>query len=879
MKRLWIAILSLFLVQCSSAPLASKQMATPETVADLQWSEAQSRFERLSNIEYDLSLNLDQPGDEYSGTMKVQFDLSKNDQDLRLDFFEGTVTHLLVNGIALDLSAKKPYWIVLPSAHLIQGQNKVEIAYKQKYSKTGDGLHRFNDPEDSQYYLHTQFEPYDANRFMPCFDQPDLRATIKMQVAVPKHWQVITSVMETRKTAKGPVTIWEFPASPKISTYIYSLHAGPYKVFTDRYQDIPLRLFIRPALAKYLDTKEWFKITKQGLAYFGRTFAYPYPFKKYDQLVVPEFNAGGMENVAAVTYTEGVVPRSETTRSQRRQVAGLLLHEMAHMWFGDLVTMKWWNDLWLNESFATLMASMALSEATEFKEAWQEFAAGTKRGAYAEDALSTTHPIEAHVTRVKEAMANFDGITYNKGASVMKQLRYYMTPAAFEKGVQQYFKTHAYQNTQLKDFIASLQAQTDKDLTFWAERWLKQSGTDQIAASWTCEAGRLKSIGLELTPSTGARFRPQSFEVGLYGDEKGSLKSIDTVRVDFVQPEKQTLRGDWACPAAVYPNKNDHAYVNVKLDAKSLESLKKNLSGLDDALVRSLVWNDLWRMVRSSEMSLKAYIETVENNFAKETDQIILRQVVGTIQSWRGAILSYWPVTTEDQRKAKNDFRLKMEENFLARMKASKSGSDDEKFWFDSFLSVSESPRALDQAYEYFKSGRVSAKFPLDPDRRWSVVHLLKRFGHPKANEVFESARKSDPSDRGQKWALAAEAVVPQASVKEKWIQEFTKKDTQRSLADSQAVMYGLFPLEQLELKAKYEPLFYDYLAKNKKSEEEGRVRTVVFGLLPLRCEGAASGKLKSRLESEKEMNHSLLIAMKKSIEEDERCQRIRAAF
>lgn len=879
MKRLWIVGLALVLVQCSSAPLASNSSSTPENVADLQWSEAQGRAARLSNIEYDLKINLAEPGDEYSGVLKAQFDLSKVDQDLRLDFFEGTVTALVVNGTAIDLKAKKPYWILLPAAQLVSGANKIEVAYKQKYSKTGDGLHRFQDPEDSQFYLHTQFEPYDANRFMPCFDQPDLRASLKMEVTAPKHWQVVTSVLETRKTTKGPIAVWDFPPSPKISTYLFSLHAGPYKVFTDRYQEIPLRLMIRPALAKYLDTKEWFKITKQGLAYFGKTFAYPYPFKKYDQLVVPEFNSGGMENVAAVTYTEGVVPRSESTRSQRRQVAGLLLHEMAHMWFGDLVTMKWWNDLWLNESFATLMGSMALSEATEFKEAWQEFAAGTKRGAYAEDALSTTHPIEAHVTRVKEAMANFDGITYNKGASVMKQLRYYMTPAAFEKGVQLYFKTHAYKNTQLSDFIAALQTQTDKDLSFWADRWLKQSGTDQVEASWTCEAGRLKALKLTLKPSAGAKFRPQSFEVGLYAESGGQLKSLDTLRVDFVRPEAQTLRGDWACPAAIYPNRNDYAYANVKLDAKSLETLKKNLSGLDDVLVRSLVWNDLWRMVRSSEMSLKTYIETVENNFTQETDQIILRQVVGTVQSWRGAILTYWPVATPEQRQAKEAFRVKMEDNFWTRMKASKPGSDEEKFWFDSFLSVSESPQALNRLVAIFKSGKVSAKFPLDPDRQWSVVHLLKRFEHPQAAELFETARKSDLSDRGQKWALAAEAVVPQATVKEKWIQEFTQKKSTRSLAEAQTVMYGLFPLEQLELKRKYEPLFYDYLAKNKTSEEEGRVRTIVFGLLPLRCEGAASGKLKSRLESEKDMNHSLRVAMKKSIEEDERCQRIRAAF
>ena len=426
----------------ATGPKGTSEATAPSSIenSDLTWTEAKARSARVKNVAYDLHLRLVENQETFSGTMALTFDLTDHNSTLRLDFHEGSVSQLTVNGQEIPTTVKKKFWLEIPAAALQKGSNSVLVKYAQDYSKQGQGLHRFVDPQTKEVFLYSQFETFDANRFMPCFDQPDLKATLALTVEAPAKWEIITTTPEVSVTKQGLSRLWKFAKTPALSTYLFSLHAGPYKIWRDRFEDIPLRLFARPSMAKYVRAQEWFTITKQGLRFFNNYFAFPYPFKKYDQLFVPEFNAGAMENVGAVTFSENYLKRSEVTREQRRSAASVLLHEMAHMWFGDIVTMRWWNDLWLNESFATMMAALSLHEATEFKEAWQDFFADDKSWAYWEDGLLTTHPIEAPVATVKQAFATFDGITYGKGAAVMKQLRAYITPEAFKAGVQDYFK-------------------------------------------------------------------------------------------------------------------------------------------------------------------------------------------------------------------------------------------------------------------------------------------------------------------------------------------------------------------------------------------------------------------------------------------------------
>lgn len=853
------------------------------TSSDLSRIEAQSRKARVSNISYQLKIKIGDQENEFRGFSKITFQLKDAAHPLRVDFFEGKIHSLKLNGQLLPETAKTKYWLELPIQGLKVGVNVLEADFSQAYSKQGQGLHRFKDPKNHEVFMYTQFETFDANRFMPCFDQPDLRATLEMQVEAPANWQIITTTMETAKTAATPgFKNWTFEKTPSLSTYLFSLHAGPYKVWTDQFEDIPLRVFARPSMAPFVPVKEWMRVTKQGLKFFNEYFAYKYPFKKYDQVFVPEFNAGAMENVAAVTFTESYLFRSPPTREQRKQTLETLLHEMAHMWFGDIVTMAWWNDLWLNESFATYMASLALVEATEYRDGWVDFFIGAKTWAYWEDSLRTTHPIEAPILTVKDAFANFDGITYGKGASVLKQLSNYMGAEQFKRGIQQYIRKHAYQNTELKDFIAALQINTPNDLGLWADRWLRQSGTDKLTAQWTCEGGKLKQVVLNTTMTPGAQFRPQTVNVGFYRIGVGRTVSrgaalAQSMRVTLDQPVV-TLNGDWDCPQMIYPNLGDHGFVSVQLDATTLKNLKEVLSSLPNDLDRAMIWDDLWQMVRRAEMPLKDYIQIVERHFARENKQVILDQIVNSISgqhSERGTVLYYWP---DSELQEKQRFIAKMEGLYLLKFNGAKDGTDEQKFWFDSYLQIARTPLALRRLEGWYKAKSIAPKFQLDPDRKWRIVRQLNRFRRPGAEALIAKMKAEDNSDRGQRQALSAEAIRPDMSIKTKWVGELKLAKPKITFAEVRAVSQSIFPAEQNELAQRFEADFYEYLKFNGKSEEEVFVEAIAPEIAPLNCDAKNSEKLKNFLGQDDLFAPSVKKALLISVDEDERCQKVRQA-
>lgn len=882
-----IAILTASLFALSACKSSEKKEREPAAnsasrgEADLTLTEAESRKARVSNVEYKIKVNL--AGDEksFQGEQIITFDLKDNAQALRLDFFEGQIASMTVNGQTLGKEAKAQYQINLPASALKKGANTVEIHYTQDYSRQGQGLHRFTDPETQEPFLYSQFETFDANRFMPCFDQPDLRATYTLTVIAPVKWEVISTARETKITkGENGTRVWEFPKTMSISTYLFSLHAGPYKVWTDKFEDIPLRLFARPSQAKYIRVKEWFTYTKQGLKFFNAYFNYKYPFKKYDQLVVPEFNAGAMENVGAVTFAERYAWRSEPTRDDLRGLAGVILHEMAHMWFGDIVTMKWWNDLWLNESFATFMATLAMSENTQFKEAWIDFFTDDKSKGYWEDSLVTTHPIESKVLKVKDAFATFDGITYGKGGAVLKQLREYITPEAFKRGIQSYIKNHAFSNAELKEFIAALQTQTSRDLALWSDRWLRQSGTDKIAAKWSCKPGeKLKSIELIVTPSEGAAFRPQAMEIGLFTWKGEKFLTAGTIRAEIAKSPVK-LEGEWTCPDFVYPNFKDAGFIAISLDQLSLDFTKKHLTSVADPLLRAQLWQDLWKMVRSTDLPLKDYVQVLEEHFPHENDSLILSQVVTTVNGRRGfegtTVLNYWPAGNSEERSR---FISTMEDEYLRRFNKSKPGSDAQKDWFDRFVAFARSPKALAQlsAWAIANPKMVAKGMPFDIDRKWNVAKGLARFQQAIPEKFLAELKKSDTGDRGKRNAMAVEAIAPDPAVKEKWVKILRADKPSVSFEEARAVLRSIFPLEQNNLARRFEDDFYSYLNKNARSENEIFVDAIARSTSPLNCSPEASSRMRDFLKNSERFAPSIAKAMKVSLDEDERCQRVRA--
>ncbi len=884
--------LSLFLFGCKTKetkPEAKPEVESTtgpvvmgEASSDLTRLEAQARKARVSNVSYRLRVKIGDDENTFKGRSQIFFQLKDAGQPLRVDFFEGSVTAIKLNGQDLPLAVKNKYWIELPIQALKIGGNAVTIDYAQNYSQQGQGLHRFKDPKTNEVFLYSQFETFDANRFMPCFDQPDLRATLDLQVEAPTSWQVISTTMEISKVATtGGYQIWTFEKTPQIATYLFSLHAGPYKVWKDQFEDIPLRIFARPSMAAFVPVQEWMKVTKQGLRFFNDYFAYKYPFKKYDQVFAPEFNGGAMENVAAVTFTENYLFRAPPTREQLKGTIETLLHEMAHMWFGNIVTMVWWNDLWLNESFATYMANLAMVEATEYKDGWVDFFIGAKTWAYWEDSLPTTHPIEAPILTVKAAFANFDGITYGKGAGVLKQLNAHMGPEQFKRGLQLYIRKHAFQNTELKDFISALQVNTSYDLNLWADHWLRQSGTDRIAAEWICEGPRLKQIILKTKASPGTKFRPQTVDIGLYRSGTGPLKKglglIQSVRT-MIDSEENVLQGDWECPHLVYPNVGDHGFYSVQLDSVTLKNLKEVLSFLPEDLDRAMIWDDLWQMVRRAEMPLKDYIQVVEKHFVRENKQLILDQIETSITGQgteRGTVLYYWP---QSDQAEKQKFISRMESLYLLKFNGSKDGSDAQKFWFDNYVNLARSPKALRRLESWYRSKTVTPKFPMDLDRKWKIVRQLNRFQSPGSESLIAKMKAEDASDRGARQALGAEAIRPEFSIKQKWVGELKLAKPKITFAEARSVSQSIFPVEQIGLAQRFEEDFYDYLKANGKSEEEVFVEQVAPQIAPLNCELRGSDRLKAFLGQGDLFSPTIKKALLVSVDEDERCQKVRLA-
>jgi aminopeptidase N len=411
-----------------------------EAADNLTRAEAQKRATQLSGVSYTVALDLTTGDETFLSDTTVRFQGNLVGLSTFIDLEAANVREATLNGRVIPVDSYDKGRSRLPLRGLL-ANNELRIVADCAYQHTGVGMHRFADPTDGKVYLHTQFEPYDAHRVFPCFDQPDIKARFTLTVTAPAEWDVVSNSPSTREGS---------------STYLVAVVAGPYHVVRDVHGQVDLGIYCRESLAQYLDAEELLTLTKQGLDFFEEEFDYPYPFAKYDQLFVPEFNFGAMENPGCVTFNEYMVFRSRQTDASHENRANTLLHEMAHMWFGDLVTMRWWDDLWLNESFATYMATHALSQATRFSDAWVRFAAGTKAGAMAQDQLPTTHPISADIVDTDAVRLHFDGITYLKGASTLKQLVAWVGQDAFREGLQKYFRKYAWRNAELADFLSKL---------------------------------------------------------------------------------------------------------------------------------------------------------------------------------------------------------------------------------------------------------------------------------------------------------------------------------------------------------------------------------------------------------------------------------------
>ena len=637
---------------------------------NLTRNEAVERAAMVTVDRYRIDLDLTTGEKLFGSVTTVEFEALPG-ADTYIDLAAHTVHRAVLNGHDIDVSGyDESTGIPLRGC----AQNNVLVVEADcYYSNTGEGLHRFVDPVDEHVYLYSQFETADAKRMFACFDQPDLKATFEVTAKAPAHWAVVsngaTVSAERIPQPGGDTVLHTFAATPRMSTYLVALVAGPYAVWRDVYRDehgdIPLGLFCRQSLAQYMDAERLFTETKQGFDFYHANFGVPYAFGKYDQLFVPEFNAGAMENAGAVTFLEDYVFRSKVTRASYERRAETVLHEMAHMWFGDLVTMRWWDDLWLNESFATFASVLCQADATEYDQAWTTFANVEKSWAYRQDQLPSTHPVAADIPDLHAVEVNFDGITYAKGASVLKQLVAYVGLDHFMAGLRDYFRTHAFDNATFDDLLGALEKASGRDLSDWGRQWLKTTGLNSLRPEFEVDdSGRFSRFSIRqggAAPGAGET-RVHRLAVGVYTDN-GSGKLVRSHR------EELDVEGDITdVPALVgvsrgeliLVNDDDLTYCSMRLDPESLRVAVDRVADIADPLPRTLVWSAAWEMTRDAELRARDFVALVMRGVHGETEVGVAQRLLLQAQT---ALNSYaepgwaaergWPAFTGSPPLAK----------------------------------------------------------------------------------------------------------------------------------------------------------------------------------------------------------------------------------
>ncbi|MCL2535233.1 MAG: aminopeptidase N [Nocardiaceae bacterium] len=785
-------------------------------IANLTRAETAARSAAVTvrsyRVELDVSAAPDLSEAGFLTTTTVEFDATV--ADTWLDFIGLEIRSVIVNGQFVDVE----YDGARVGLHGLRRSNTVVVSAVGQYSRSGEGLHRFHDPADGETYLYTQYEPSDARRVFACFEQPDMKAPFTFAVTAPTEWEVVSNRPAAVVEDDGERQSVEFSPTLPISTYITAIVAGPYhRVESVWHRDdleVPLGVLCRASLAQYLDADTIFEVTKQGLDFFAEHFEYPYPWGKYDQVFVPEYNLGAMENPGCVTFTEAYVFRGAATAAQYEARANTILHEMAHMWFGDLVTMVWWDDLWLKESFADYMGSLASAEATEWVDAWVAFANRRKAWAYSQDQLPTTHPIVADIVDLEAAKLNFDGITYAKGASVLKQLVAYVGRDAFFEAARRYFREHAFGNTTLADLLAELSAASGRDLGAWARDWLQTTGVSTLSLEAGAAAGSYEIV--QTDP------RPHRLTVGLYDfDDAGDLVRRDRVELDVVEARTPVELPDARLRLL---NDGDLTYAKVRLDGGSLETVERSLDRVVDPLARGLIWSALWNATRDGDLEPERYLAMARAFAPSETNMALLTAVLANASF---AIGHYLPVAARDR------WRREWLETCWTATHAAEPGSGGQLAWAraTAAAAVVDDHRATDIRAILDGARPAPEGLPLDPDLRWALWTALSATGHA-GPEVLDVELSRDDTASGRTAHLRALAARPDAEVKARaWTSAL--EDTALSNDHLDAVIAGFRAGERRDLIARYDDAYFAAIREVWAQRSIEIARRIVLGLFP----------------------------------------------
>ncbi|SCG14643.1 aminopeptidase N [Micromonospora echinofusca] len=775
-------------------------------VRNLTQVEATERARLLDVTGYDISLDLSSAvraaeARTFRSRTEVRFRCTEPGASTFIELAADSVRSATLNGAPVDLgdwSAEKG--LTLSG---LDSDNTLVVEADFAYSNSGQGLHRAVDPVDGETYLYSQFETADAQRVYACFDQPDLKSVYTWHATVPEHWKVISNMPVEREEAAGEgLKTVHFTTSVRMSTYITALCAGPYHEVRDSHDGIDLGAFCRASMAPHLDSDDLFLVTKQGFDFFHEQFGVRYPLPKYDQLWVPDFNAGAMENFGCVTHAEAhYLFRSQVTDYEYEQRANTILHELAHMWFGDLVTMRWWNDLWLNESFAEWASHWCNTHATRFTEAWTTFLSIRKNWGYRQDQLSSTHPVYCEMPDLEAVEVNFDGITYAKGASVLKQLVAYVGEEPFLAGLRAYFAKHAWGNATFDDLLSELEAASGRELRKFAAQWLETAQVNTLRPELTIGADGTyeQVVVLQEAPAGHPTLRTHRIGVGLYDLTDGRLVRRERHEVDVTgdRTEVSALRG---VPAAdvLLLNDDDLTYTKLRLDERSMATVVQHIAGFESSLARALCWTAAWDMTRDAELAARDYVALVLAGLPAETDinlvNAALRQANTTLTYYADPA---WAPTgwAELARTART------------ALAAAEAGSGFQLTWARAYAQAARSAEDLATLRGWLAGNDVPAGLAIDTELRWAVLDALVANGAAGTAEI-EAELAGDRTASGEREAAYAHALVPTAENKAAVWAELTGPEALPNWRN-RALLQGFTHPAQTELTAPYREKYF----------------------------------------------------------------------
>jgi len=785
-------------------------------------------------IDLDLTDGDGKPGERtFRSTTTVTF-AALAGADTVIDIAAETVRSAKLNGRDLDVSGYDESTGVTLKG--LADRNVLVVEADCRYSNTGEGLHRFVDPVDGEVYLYSQFETADAKRMFACFDQPDLKATFDVSVTAPQHWQVVSN----GAAANVDGGVHTFATTPRLSTYLVALIAGPYArwddVYSDEHGEIALGIFCRATLADFMDADRLFTQTKQGFGFYHKNFGVPYAFGKYDQLFVPEFNAGAMENAGAVTFLEDYVFRSRVTRASYERRAETVLHEMAHMWFGDLVTMRWWDDLWLNESFATFASVLCQAEATEYTQAWTTFANTEKSWAYRQDQLPSTHPVAADIPDLAAVEVNFDGITYAKGASVLKQLVAYVGLEHFLAGLRDYFAAHAFDNATFDDLLTALEKASGRDLSDWGRQWLKTTGLNTLRADFDVDAdGKFSRFSVSQSgaaPGAGET-RVHRLAIGVYDDDgAGRLVRVHREELDISGASTDVAalvgipRGQF-----ILVNDDDLTYCSLRLDSESLQTALDRIADIAEPLPRTLAWSAAWEMTRDAELRARDFVSLVSGGIHGESEVGVAQRLLLQAQT---ALSSY-----SDPEWARSQGWPAFADRLLELARAAEAGSDHQLAFVNALCTSELSDRHVAVLADLLDHDPADLGLPglsIDTDLRWRIVTALAAAGHIDSDGLptpfIDAEVQRDPTAAGKRQGAQASAARPQAAVKEQAWTQVTEDDTLPNIV-GRSIIAGFVEPGQAELLKPFGARYFAAITGIWQRRSSEVAQTVVVGLYP----------------------------------------------